>query len=253
MDRRIVCLVALTVLGPAADPIDALAETRGIVELFTSQGCSSCPPADRLLGQLATAPSIVAMSLPIDYWDYLGWHDTLASPGNSARQRAYARTRGDREIYTPQLVINGTVHVPGGDEAAVDAAMAEAQAQSKAPSLPVTISTGSGHLNVTVAAGTTQGSGEVWLCELSRSVVVKINRGENGGRAVTYHNVVRRRIKLGDWHGEIGRYNLPLTSMNDQDVDTVAVIVQAGNANSPGAMLGGAIQSLRTPQANITP
>lgn len=251
MDRRIAYLVALTLLGSTADPADALAETRGVIELFTSQGCSSCPPADRLLGQLAANPSVVAMSLPIDYWDYLGWHDTLASPGNSARQRAYARMRGDREIYTPQLVINGTVHVPGGDQAAVAHAMAEAQAQSRTPSVPVTIAVGGGGLNVTVAAAATENSGEVWLCEISRAVLVKINRGENGGRTVTYHNVVRRRVKLGDWNGELGRYNLPVASIENDDVDTVAVIVQAGSVNDPGAMLGGTIQPLHTPQANI--
>jgi hypothetical protein len=252
MDRRVVWLVALTLLGPAADPADALAETRGVVELFTSQGCSSCPPADRLLGQLAADPSIVAMSLPIDYWDYLGWRDTLASPENSARQRAYARTRGDREIYTPQLVINGMVHVPGGDQSAVAGAMRKAQEASKAPSLPVAVSAAGGRLNVTVAAGAAAGVAEVWLCEITRAVPIKISRGENGGRSVTYHNVVRRRVKLGDWNGELRRYALPLAAIDDDNVDTVAVIVQAGTADDPGAMLGGAIESLPTPQADIT-
>jgi len=77
-------------------------EPRALIELFTSQGCSSCPAADKLLGDLAADPSVVALSVPIDYWDYLGWKDTLASPGHSARQRAYAKVRGDREVYTPK-------------------------------------------------------------------------------------------------------------------------------------------------------
>src|SRR5579871_4874003 len=113
-----VCAIIAIIRPAHADP-------RAVVELFTSQGCSSCPPADRLLGELAKDPSVVAMSLPIDYWDYLGWKDTLASPANSARQHAYARYRGDREIYTPQVVVNGKVHVPGGDEAAIEQAIAQ--------------------------------------------------------------------------------------------------------------------------------
>src|ERR1700734_961380 len=80
---------------------------RGLLELFTSQGCSSCPAADKLLGELAADPSLVAISVPIDIWDYLGWKDTLANPKHSARQRAYAKARGDREVYTPQIVVNG--------------------------------------------------------------------------------------------------------------------------------------------------
>lgn len=252
MNCRVTCLVALTLLGAAANSPDAIAGTRGVVELFTSQGCSSCPPADRLVGELAGDPSVVAMSLPIDYWDYLGWRDTLAVPSNSARQRAYARLRGDREIYTPQIVIDGRVHVPGGDEAAVAQAMLEARTESKTLSVPVNLSADGGRVDVTVAANSTAGDGEVWLCEIVSTVPVKITRGENGGHTVTYHNVVRRRVKLGDWNGERRHFSLSLATIAEEDVDTVAVIVQAGTANDPGIMLGGAIKSLGAPQAHIS-
>ena len=96
------------------------AEPRAVIELFTSQGCSSCPPADKLAGELARDPSIIVMSLPIDYWDYLGWKDTLALPGHTKRQRAYAQARGDREVYTPQVVVNGVAHVLGSDKDAIE-------------------------------------------------------------------------------------------------------------------------------------
>src|SRR5712692_7021322 len=99
----------------------AKADPRAVIELFTSQGCSSCPAADKLLGELARDPSIVAMSLPIDYWDYLGWKDTLAKPRHAVRQRAYAQLRGDREVYTPQVVINGVAHALGSDKTAIAA------------------------------------------------------------------------------------------------------------------------------------
>ena len=108
-----------------------------MLELFTSQGCSSCPPADKLLGELIRDPSLVAFSLNVDYWDSLGWKDTLADPRNSERQRAYARVRGERGVYTPQMVINGTAHVVGSDKAAIQRALASAR---DALSVPVTCS-----------------------------------------------------------------------------------------------------------------
>src|SRR5260370_18225686 len=112
MQRR-VALAAGLGRAVAAAIVSAHAEPRAVVELFTSQGCSSCPPADRLLGELARDPAIVALSLPIDYWDYLGWKDTLANPGHTARQRGYAMVQGDREVFTPQAGTHGAVHAPG--------------------------------------------------------------------------------------------------------------------------------------------
>src|SRR3981189_1617650 len=118
----------------------AHAEPRAVVELFTSQGCSSCPPADRVLGELAKDPSVIALSLPIDYWDYLGWKDTLADSRFSARQKAYSRARGDREVYTPQAVVNGAAHVIGSDLASIESAIGStAKADDGVMSVPVTM------------------------------------------------------------------------------------------------------------------
>src|SRR6476659_8006085 len=100
----------------------AYAEPRAVVELFTSQGCSSCPPADKVLGELAKDPSVIALSMPIDYWDYLGWKYTLADSRFSARQKAYSHMRGDRDVYTPQAIVNGAAHVIGSDRARSDGA-----------------------------------------------------------------------------------------------------------------------------------
>src|SRR5213596_1913287 len=101
----------------------ASADPRAVVELFTSQGCSSCPPADKLLGELAKDPNVIALSLPIDYWDYLGWKDTLADKRFTARQKAYSHVRGDRNLYTPQMVVNGSAQVIGSDRDAIDGAI----------------------------------------------------------------------------------------------------------------------------------
>src|SRR6266850_2215248 len=101
----------------------ACAEPRAVVELFTSQGCSSCPPADKIIGELSKDPNVIALSLPIDYWDYLGWKDTLADSRFSARQKAYSHVRGDRNLYTPQMVVNGSTHVIGSDRARIEGAI----------------------------------------------------------------------------------------------------------------------------------
>src|SRR5436853_7848241 len=118
----------------------AHAEPRAVIELFTSQGCSSCPPADRILGELAKDPSVIALSMPIDYWDYLGWKDTLADSRFTARQKAYSQVRGDREVYTPQAVVNGSVHVIGSDREAIEGAIEETAQGGAAMSVPVRLS-----------------------------------------------------------------------------------------------------------------
>src|ERR1700709_1815121 len=114
---------ALGVCAIVAIVRPALADPRAVIELFTSQGCSSCPAADKIIGELPKIPPVTALSLPIDYWDYLGWKDTLADARFTARQKAYSQVRGDREGYTPQVVVNGSVHVIGRDRAGIEGAI----------------------------------------------------------------------------------------------------------------------------------
>src|SRR5258707_4857710 len=111
-------------------------EPRAVVELFTSQGCSSCPPADKIMGELAKDPSVIALSMPIDYWDYLGWKDTLADSRFSARQKAYSQMRGDRDVYTPQVIVNGSVHLIGSDRAGIEGAIVDTNKTDGMMSLP---------------------------------------------------------------------------------------------------------------------
>ena len=225
----------------------ASADPRAVVELFTSQGCSSCPPADRILGELAKDPSIVALSLPIDYWDYLGWKDTLADSRFSARQKAYSRMRGDRDVYTPQVIVNGEAHVIGSDRAGIENAMRATRA-GEVMSVPVSMSISGRQLNVTVAAsraGHGTARGEVWICAVSRAVPIAIGRGENRGREVIYHNVVRNLLKVGDWTGTPGTWSVPMENIARDGVDAVVVYVQHGTRDKPGPMLGAAFTSLR--------
>ncbi|HEX4407936.1 MAG TPA: DUF1223 domain-containing protein [Xanthobacteraceae bacterium] len=221
-------------------------EPRALLELFTSQGCSSCPPADKLLGELSADPSLVVMSVPIDYWDYLGWKDTLANPAHSARQRAYSRIRGDRQVYTPQVVINGAAHALGSDRAAIERAVALTDQKAGVMSLPVALAKGNTNLDVQVeSAENEHANAEVWLCPLSKTVSVEISRGENHGHTMIYHNVVRGWIKLGDWTGTKASWHVPTAQIAADGADAAAVVVQEGTHDKPGIILGAAYLPLQ--------
>jgi hypothetical protein len=234
------CAIVAVIRPAHADP-------RAVVELFTSQGCSSCPPADKIIGELAKDPSIIAMSMPIDYWDYLGWKDTLADSRFSARQKAYSQMRGDREVYTPQVIVNGSVHVIGSDRTGIENAIGATRKGEGVMSIPVTMTQSGKQLTVSVAAASKSPAamrGEVWICSISRSVPISIARGENRGKEITYHNVVRNLVKLGDWNGNPGSWTVPLDSVAPDGIDAAVAIVQDGSRDKPGPMLGAAYTSL---------
>jgi hypothetical protein len=237
--------VAVVCLSSAASLSLAHAETRGVVELFTSQGCSSCPAADKLVGELALDPSLVSLSLPIDYWDYLGWKDTLADPRNTARQKAYSKVRGDREVYTPQVVVNGSLHALGSDQSAIEKAIAKSRQNAGTMSLPVTLAIADGRLTIAVPNGkAVQNEAEVWICGLAKAITVPIKRGENQGKTITYHNVARRWIKLDSWNGKEHTWTVPIRDIAGEGIDAVAVMVQNGAVEKPSAILGAAFASL---------
>ncbi len=243
--RRIALSAALTCAVTSA-ALPAFAEPRAVIELFTSQGCSSCPPADKLMGELSKDPTLVVMTLAVDYWDYLGWKDTLALHGHSNRQRAYAEARGDRAVYTPQVVVNGVAHVLGSDKAAIEGAIAQTRQDKAVLELPVTITIADGKVTVAVpAAKDSHTSGEVWLCPVTAKSTIAIGRGENHGKTVTYSNVVRRWVKLGEWKGSAQTFTIPLADLTDSDfaltdIDQLSAVVQSGVATKPGVILGAA-------------
>jgi hypothetical protein len=235
-----VCAIIAIIRPAHADP-------RAVVELFTSQGCSSCPPADRVIGELAKDPSIIALSMPIDYWDYLGWKDTLADARFSARQQAYSRVRGDRGVYTPQVIVNGSVHLVGSDRAGIEEAIGDTRKADGVMSVPVSMALAGKEITVSVAASNKSAAamhGEVWICSIAKEVSIAIGRGENRGREITYHNVVRNLLKVGDWNGSAGSWTVPLENISREGVDAAAVYLQDGNRDRPGPMLGAAYTSL---------
>ena len=234
---RRTCLALPLAAGLAATALAA--EVRSVVELFTSQGCSSCPPADKLLGELAGRPDVLAISFPVDYWDYLGWKDTLASPANTNRQKAYSIARGDRQVYTPQVVVNGTVHVVGSNGRQIEAALAN----SPPLPVPITMVAGTDATTVTVGDAPSPGNarGTIWLAMYDDPVTVPIARGENTGRSVTYYNVVRKIRPIAMWKGKAMSVDLPKSEMDQTKVSHCAVILQTEHDNGlPGPILGAA-------------
>jgi len=229
-------LSPVVALAMAALTGSAAAGPRAVVELFTSQGCSSCPPADRLFVELARDPDLIALTLPVDYWDYLGWKDTLAHSAFSARQRHYALARGDRKVYTPQAVVNGVMAAVGSDRVKILGAVA----RSELP-VPIAAREAGGRLAIEVGAapGLAQ-MGEVWLLPVIRAREVAIGRGENRGHSITYANVVRGLTRVGAWNGAAARFELPLDQTRAGGSDGYVVLLQASEPGRPAAILGAA-------------
>jgi len=199
-----------------------------LVELFTSQGCSSCPPADAYLTELAREPGVLAVAYHVDYWDDLGWRDPFSSPAATARQRAYARLMALSSVYTPQMVVDGRFEAVGSDRDRVAAAIAKAAAT--APAAPIALTVAGNALVAQIAAGS--GEGRVWGVVYELRQETPVRRGENAGRALTNVNIVRSIDALGDWRGTA----LTVTRDLPQPGSGAAVFVQASN----GAILGAA-------------
>jgi hypothetical protein len=202
----------------------------GVVELFTSQGCSSCPPADLFAGDLAGRDELLVLSLPVDYWDFLGWKDTLASPAYSERQRAYARSRRDRNVYTPQMVVNGRAHAIGSYRDEVEDLIAETADDFEKERVEVDIAVDGNRLKVSIGDGKEAvqvKDATIWLVLYTHKETVNIGRGENHGRKITYTNVVRELTPIGMWSGKAKEITLPRDDLMQASYDGCAVIVQA--------------------------
>jgi len=209
-----------------------------VVELFTSQGCSSCPPADKLLAKIAHQPNVIAFSLPVDYWDYLGWKDTFASSGHTAKQKGYSKTIGGSHVYTPQAVINGVAQVIGSDSAALVKAANYAYGKHGALSVPLTVKTVGDTLVIDVGAG--GGNANLNLIKIASSRTVDVGRGENTGHQLVYTNVGRGIVRLGEWTGSAKRYEIALSQVGGDDADGWIVLLQSGEPGKPGAILAAA-------------
>jgi hypothetical protein len=227
----------------ATSAVPAGSGTPTVIELYTSQGCSSCPPADALLARLADRGEIITLSLSVDYWDYLGWKDTLANPKFTERQRAYAKVRGDGAIYTPQVIVNGLAHVNGSDEGQILRAI-EKTGKTVAPQrVPIRLSEDKGKVIIEAGIappGIAVKDATLWLAVMSPKVEVPIGRGENKGKKVTYVNVVRELMPIGSWSGKALVVHLERHAVVRPGADRCAVLLQQGHA---GPIVGAALMN----------
>ncbi len=233
--------IAIGAVGLLASPASA-AGVHNVVELFTSQGCSSCPPADRILGQLARDPGTLALSFPVDYWDYIGWKDTLAAPSYTARQEAYAAASGKGQVYTPEVIVDGLNDAVGSDLQAIEKAEREAATRSGVLSVPLSVVEHDGKIDIAVGAASAASphSAGVYLLALASSRTVTVQRGENAGSTLTYSNVVRAMTKIGDWNGAAVDLHADLSLARLDGADSYAVILQAGGREQPSTILAAA-------------
>ncbi len=194
-----------------------------LVELYTSQGCSSCVPADALMGQLADRRDVLALSLPITYWDMLGWKDTLASNANTARQKSYSEAMGRGGVYTPQMIVDGVNDLVGSREQAIEAAISDREADMAA--VPITITTTSTEVHIEVGAGD-GADATIWLFRILPKATVSISAGENSGHTITYRNIVQDVKAVGLWKGQPVSLDLPRQEIGGAAKDEIAVVVQ---------------------------
>ena len=209
-----------------------------VLELFTSQGCNSCPPADALMQDWLKQPGVIPISLHVDYWDYLGWKDTLSRKGHGVRQQDYARNSGKREIYTPQVVVDGKFAVVGSDREAVAAALAKARKQQHV-AIQANRNKTTGAWQVHVAAlPTWQGEAKLVLCRYDAMHEVSIERGENTGRTLNYLNVARSWGDLGRWKGQSASYDVPDLGGIDWSRQGAVVMLQTLSNDGVGQIIG---------------
>jgi hypothetical protein len=227
---RLIAAAAALVFSLSSASLQA-AEPVVVVELYTSQGCSSCPPADKLLGELADRRDVLPLALHVDYWDYIGWADSFANPAYTKRQRAYARVAGSRSIYTPQMIIGGKDHVIGYKPMAVADAI---QANRHASPIDIGMIQSGGTVVITAQPqGKLPSDMQVQLIRYAPRKSVKIERGENAGKTIRYHNIVLDWSIVGAWDGRapfMAEVNAPADGQ-------YAVIIQR---RGPGAVVAAA-------------
>lgn len=223
-----IALLATTCGASAANAADARHPT--VVELFQSQGCSSCPPANANVNALATRPDILALSFAVTYWDGLGWKDSFARSQYTDRQWAYARAFGNAQVWTPQIVVNGRATVVGNKRVPLLAAIAANDRGSAGPVLDIA----DGKVAI---SGITSRPADIWLARYDpRSVEVAIKAGENGGRTLPHRNIVHELVRIGRWTGGTASFAMPAARTPGL---ATASFVQIG----PGGLIVAAVRS----------
>lgn len=229
------CLAAALLAAPVSGA-EIRTNPKAVVELFTSQGCSSCPKADAMFSELGKRGDLIALAWHVDYWDYIGWPDTFGTAANSDRQRGYAESWGSARIYTPQLIVNGRKGVVGSREKEVSTAIDEA-----ALPVPVSVSVAGEKLDVTIAPQAGASEATIWLVTFKDKAQVLIERGQNAGKTVDYTQIVTGKQMLGMWDASAGTtLKLPLSELTANGSNGIVILVQSDKNGLPGPILGAA-------------
>ena len=219
--------------APAQNP-------KAVLELYTSQGCSSCPPADALLKSYVARPDVIALSFPVDYWDYLGWKDTFAKAKFTERQRTYGRQRGDGKIYTPQMVIDGLAHTIGSSSSEIDQAISANTAKFVRSRVPVALRSEAGQL-IIEAGNAPEGSdlkeANIWLAMVQPEGEIPVRSGENHGKTLKYYNIVRELTPIGMWSGKAMTVRLDRETIAQPGAKSGAVLLQSKTGQIIGAAM----------------
>lgn len=237
--RLFAAVLAFSALA-AMPAVSAENQLKGVVELFTSQGCSSCPPADAVLGELARQGDVVALAYHVDYWNYLGWRDTFSSEQSTKRQYDYARTLGRKSVYTPQAVINGRDHLNGADRRGIDAKLESFEQAGRGLVVPVSAVRDGDSIKIDIGSG--DGKANILLVYFDRENTVDVKRGENRGRKLTYWNSVKDMQTVAMWDGEAMELVLPKSLMDADGHEGCAVLLQTMKPDGvPGPIIGASV------------
>lgn len=220
-----------------------LGKLKGVVELFTSQGCASCPPADAALEKLISQGDVVALAYHIDYWNYMGWNDTMGSKDNTDRQYAYARALGRSNVYTPQAIINGRDHMNGADLQAINVKLDDLNRQGKGLTVPVSAAMKGDQLEIKIAAG--QGKADVVVAYFDREQDIDVTKGENSGHQIAYMHSVSDVETVGLWEGKAMSLTLPANVMDKAGRKGLAILLQSSTpTGDPAAIIGATVMTL---------
>ncbi len=236
MRRAFLALTAVA-MATAVPAYADEARPEAVIELFTSQGCYSCPPADTALEQLIQEGDTLALAFHVDYWNYLGWVDTLSSHENTERQYGYARTMQRSGVYTPQAVVNGRAEMVGSRLGSIKSSVSTLKDEGKGLTVPIDVAMKNGKMEISIGAGT--GKADVVVAYFKRQESVKITRGENAGKTISYWNSVTKLSTVGMWDGSATVVTLPMSVLESSKSDGCAILLQSfGDGGEPGPIYG---------------
>ena len=213
---------------------------KGVVELFTAQGCSSCPPADAAFRKLVNQGNVIALAYHVDYWNYLGWADTLSSKENTERQYGYARTMGRSNVYTPQAIVNGRGHLAGSDLNGINSKIDTYSSEGNGLTIPISASMRGDELEIKIGAG--QGKANVVMVYFDKEKTIEVEKGENSGKKLSYLHSVTNVETVGMWDGKATSLTLPASVLQRPQLEGCAILLQSATADGdPAAILGATV------------